>query len=75
MHKSLGALLSSVEDLVEGKMKHSNVYYVANVIGVALSVWITMYTVRITRREMEIIRADHRKERPFNHRMSGDDAV
>ena len=72
---SLGALLSSVEELLEGRMKHSSVYYVANVVGVTLSLWITVYTVRITRKEMEIIRADHRKEQPFDHSTSGDDAA
>mmetsp|Transcript_3468 Transcript_3468/g.4171 ORF Transcript_3468/g.4171 Transcript_3468/m.4171 type:complete len:127 (+) Transcript_3468:36-416(+) len=61
----LGSLLSSVEDLINGKAHtHSSVYYVSNAIGVFMSVFVTIYAIQITRKEVEIIRQAQRKDDP-----------
>jgi uncharacterized membrane protein YdjX (TVP38/TMEM64 family) len=58
----LGSLLSSVEDLISGKTSHSSMYYAANMTGVVLSIWIAVYTVQITRREIAVIQKDRAKD-------------
>mmetsp|Transcript_15081 Transcript_15081/g.18649 ORF Transcript_15081/g.18649 Transcript_15081/m.18649 type:complete len:92 (+) Transcript_15081:529-804(+) len=62
----LGSLLSSVEDLISGKIgDHSSLYYISNLVGIVTSISVTVYAIQITRKEIEIIRKDQEKDQPL----------